>query len=81
MIKWDGRLIFTSGRLAHCGNLFTFAVENGNTMTEEHQSTVARLIEFAIEYDKGDARRIHHFLKVHDFAATIGRLENIDEPT
>ena len=81
MIKWGDRLIFTSGHLAHCGNLFTFAIENGNTMTEEHQSTVARLIELAIEYDKGDARRIHHFLKVHDFAATIGRLENIDEPT
>ena len=28
-----------------------------------------------IAYDKGDPRRIHHFLKVHAFAEQIGREE------
>lgn len=34
-----------------------------------------------IEYDAGDARRIQHFLKVHQFAALIGRLEGADAAT
>ena len=40
-----------------------------------------QLILKMIEYDKGDARRIQHFMKVHDFARTIGRLEGLDETT
>ena len=32
-----------------------------------------------IAYDKGDPRRIHHFLKVHAFAEQIGREEGIPE--
>ena len=31
------------------------------------------------EYDKGDAMRIQHFMKVHDYAVTIGTLENLGE--
>lgn len=50
-------------------------------MTDSHQNTVARLMDLAIAYDHGDAMRIQHFLKVHDFAALIGRLEHIDEET
>lgn len=34
-----------------------------------------------VEYDKGDAPRIQHFMKVHDFAVTIAQLENVDEET
>ncbi len=34
-----------------------------------------------VEYDKGDLPRIQHFVKVHDFAATIAKLENVDEDT
>lgn len=30
-----------------------------------------------IRYDAGDARRIQHLVKVHDFAATIAAAENI----
>lgn len=41
----------------------------------------AKLIQAMVAYDRGDAMRIQHFMKVHDFAATIGRLENIDEET
>ncbi|CDD55319.1 putative uncharacterized protein [Bacteroides pectinophilus CAG:437] len=41
----------------------------------------AKLIDAMIEYDKGDARRIQHFIKVHDLAATIAALENADEET
>lgn len=46
-------------------------------MTEQN----ARLMMAMIEYDKGDARRIQHFVKVHDFAATIAKLEDVDEKT
>lgn len=32
-----------------------------------------------IEFDKGDAKRIQHFLKVHDFARLIGQNEDLNE--
>jgi HD superfamily phosphodiesterase len=38
---------------------------------------ISLLIETAIEFDKGDARRIQHFLKVHQFATLIGTLEKL----
>lgn len=41
----------------------------------------AGLIAAMIAYDKGDPMRIQHFIKVHDFAAVIGRLENVDKDT
>lgn len=34
-----------------------------------------------IEYDKKDARRIQHFVKVHEFARLIGLSEGLDEKT
>lgn len=34
-----------------------------------------------VAYDHGDVPRIQHFVKVHDFAAAIGRLEGIDGQT
>ncbi len=40
---------------------------------------IAKLLAEMIEYDKGDALRIQHLIKVHGFAAAIGRLENLDE--
>lgn len=42
---------------------------------------IARLAEAMTAYDHGDARRIQHFIKVHDFAAAIGRIEQVGEPT
>lgn len=39
------------------------------------------LTEKMIEFDKGDARRIQHFLKVHRFAQLIGRREKLEEHT
>lgn len=42
---------------------------------------LAELTAAMTAYDKGDAMRIQHFIKVHDFAATIARLENVDEAT
>lgn len=38
---------------------------------------MADLMAAMIEYDKGDARRIQHLVKVHDLAVTIGVLEKI----
>lgn len=32
-------------------------------------------------YDKGDPRRINHFMKVWGYARTIGQLENLDRRT
>lgn len=38
---------------------------------------LANLQMAMMEYDRGDARRIQHFIKVHDLAAMIGRLEDM----
>lgn len=38
-----------------------------------------KLIIKMIDYFKGDPKRIHHFMKVHDFSKTIGKSEKIDE--
>ena len=40
---------------------------------------LALLMRAMINFDRGDAPRIQHFVKVHDFAATIGISENLDE--
>lgn len=39
--------------------------------------TLDQLALLMIEYDKGDARRIHHFLKVHAFVRLIGVAEGL----
>ena len=39
----------------------------------------SRVKEKMIEYYAGDARRIHHFLKVHSFAKLIGEMEGPPE--
>lgn len=41
----------------------------------------ARLMEAMVSYDAGDTPRIQHFIKVHNFAATIAALEGVDEAT
>ncbi|MCD8067611.1 MAG: HD domain-containing protein [Lachnospiraceae bacterium] len=41
----------------------------------------AKLMAAMLEYDRGDVQRIQHFVKVHNFAATIGVLEGLDEDT
>lgn len=41
----------------------------------------ARLLAAMVEYDKGDVPRIQHFIKVHDFAAAIAKMEGVDEET
>lgn len=41
----------------------------------------AKLIAAMTEYDKGDPKRIQHFMKVHNYAATIGTLEGLDAKT
>ena len=42
---------------------------------------ISAIIEDMIAYNKGDARRIHHALKVYAFARTIAELEKIDSKT
>lgn len=42
---------------------------------------LARLMRAMVRYDRGDARRIQHFVKVHNFTATIGASENLDAST
>lgn len=41
----------------------------------------AKLFAAMIHYDRGDASRIQHLVKVYGFAAAIGMLENLDEDT
>lgn len=38
-------------------------------------------MEAMTRYDSGDAPRIQHFVKVHNFAATIAALEGVDAAT
>lgn len=40
-----------------------------------------QLILEMIQYYIGDPKRIQHFMKVHDFARTIGKLEGLDNQT
>lgn len=42
---------------------------------------IEKLIAEMISCYHGDPRRIQHFMKVHDFARTIGILENLDKET
>lgn len=42
---------------------------------------LAKLTAEMIAYDAHDTPRIQHFLKVHELAALIGRLEKLDEET
>ena len=42
---------------------------------------LARLMDAMIGYDQGDAKRLQHFVNVHDFATAIGKLEGLDEET
>ena len=42
---------------------------------------LAQLMRAMINYNSGDAPRIQHFVKVHNFAATIGVAEHLDEET
>lgn len=42
---------------------------------------ISKLTVDAIAYDKGDAKRIQHFIKVHSFAELIGRMEGLDSHT
>jgi HD superfamily phosphodiesterase len=39
----------------------------------------SHLLDKAIQYDKGDPRRIQHFLKVHEFAVLIGTCEEMPQ--
>ena len=38
-----------------------------------------KLLTAAIEYDKGDPKRIQHFIKVHSFARLIGKQEKLSD--
>ena len=42
---------------------------------------IPNLIQAAIAYDHGDARRIQHFLKVYAYADLIGQLEHLPADT
>lgn len=42
---------------------------------------LAQVMDAMIRYDSGDVPRIQHFVKVHNFASTIGVAENLDEET
>ena len=39
----------------------------------------AKLMAAMIHYDKGDAMRIQHFVKVHNLAAAIGKIESLED--
>jgi uncharacterized protein len=39
------------------------------------------LLQKMIAYDKGDAQRIHHFLKVYEFASLLAQMEQLPKQT
>lgn len=39
----------------------------------------AQLMQAAVEYDRGDAKRIHHLVKVYDFVVLIATSEGVGE--
>ena len=43
------------------------------------EAKIALLLNAMAGYDRGDAARIHHFLKVWALAATIGKSEHLDD--
>lgn len=45
------------------------------------QTNIIELMEAMIDYDKGDARRTQHFLKVYQLARFIGIKEQLDTDT
>lgn len=45
------------------------------------EERLRRLIVAMTAYDHGDPMRIQHFMKVHNYAATIGTLEGLDADT
>lgn len=53
-------------------------IPDGQSKDSSRKETLARLMRAMIRYDGGDVPRIQHFVKVHDFAATIGVAEHID---
>lgn len=50
-------------------------------MEETIEHKIDRLTLAMIAFDKGDAMRIQHFLKVHRFAQLIACLEHVDDHT
>lgn len=50
-------------------------------MEESIESKIDQLTLAMIAFDKGDAMRIQHFLKVHRFAQLIARQERVDAHT
>ena len=45
------------------------------------EAITAKLISRMIDYEIGKPALIHHFLKVHNYAAAIGQMEGLDEKT
>lgn len=39
------------------------------------------LLEYMLEYERGEARRFQHLLRVHEFARVIGEGEKLDKDT
>ena len=47
----------------------------------ENQEKIDLLERKMMEFDRGDARRIQHLMKVHRYAQMIGRMERLDAHT
>lgn len=47
---------------------------------EHREDLLQRLMLEMIEFDRGDAKRIQHFIKVHSLARTIGLAEDVADP-
>lgn len=47
----------------------------------DYTAKIDELEQTMMEFNRGDAKRIQHLMKVHRFAQMIGRMEKLDEHT
>lgn len=47
----------------------------------DYTAKIDELEQNMMEFNRGDAKRIQHLMKVHRFAQMIGRMEGLDEQT
>lgn len=61
--------------------LLTLRLTRERYEARRREAMLRALTDAMCEYDAGDPRRIHHFLKVHAFARQLGQAAGLDENT
>lgn len=67
--------------LAEKDGILTLRLTRERWEARRRERLLRLLMDAMCDYDAGDARRIHHFVKVHGLARQIGQAEGLDENT